>query len=337
MEKYGENMMEKILVTGGAGYIGSHVVKDLIKKGFEVIVIDNLEKGHKSAVKSHYFYKVDLKDKEKLEELFKSFKIKGILHFAAASLVGESMINPGKYYENNILGGLNLLECMIKYNIDIFIFSSTAAVYGEPKIIPIPEDHPTIPTNVYGSSKLMFEDILKWYSKIYGIRYISLRYFNAAGCDIDGELGEDHKPETHLIPLVIKTALGQMRYVEIYGTDYPTPDGTCIRDYIHISDLSLAHILALEALLSGKVSDIYNLGNSQGFSVREVIKTAEKVIGKKIPIKEVGRRIGDPAVLIASSNKIKKDLGWNPKYSDLEFIIKSAWNWFEKNPNGYPD
>ncbi|MGB9857210.1 MAG: UDP-glucose 4-epimerase GalE [Dictyoglomaceae bacterium] len=325
----------KILVTGGAGYIGSHVVKDLIKKGYEVIVIDNLEKGHKSAVKSQHFYQIDLKNKEKLDELFKSFKIKGILHFAASSLVGESMINPGKYYENNILGGLNLLECMIKNNVDIFIFSSTAAVYGEPKIIPIPEDHPTVPTNVYGSSKLMFEEILKWYSRIFGIRYISLRYFNAAGCDIEGELGEDHRPETHLIPLVLKTALGQREYVEIYGIDYPTPDGTCIRDYIHISDLSSAHILALEALLLGKDSEVYNLGNSKGFSVREVIKTAEKVVGKKIPVKEGPKRPGDPAVLIASSEKIKRDLGWDPKYTDLEDIIESAWKWFKKHPNGY--
>lgn len=329
--------MEKILVSGGAGYIGSHVVKDLIKKGYDVIVIDNLEKGHKSAVKSNHFYKVDLRDKKSLEEIFENFKIKGVLHFAAASLVGESMVNPGKYYENNILGGLNLLECMVKYNVNIFIFSSTAGVYGEPKIIPIPEEHPTIPTNVYGSSKLMFEEILKWYNKIFGVRYISLRYFNAAGCDLEGDLGEDHRPETHLIPLVLKTALGQRDYVEIYGTDYPTPDGTCIRDYIHISDLSSAHILALEALLAGKDSDIYNLGNSQGFSVREVIRTAEKVVGRKIPVKEVGRRPGDPAILIASSEKIKKDLGWNPKYTDLEDIIRSAWKWFKNHPNGYED
>ncbi|MCX7845402.1 MAG: UDP-glucose 4-epimerase GalE [Dictyoglomaceae bacterium] len=329
--------MEKLLVTGGAGYIGSHVVKDLIKKGYDVIVIDNLEKGHRSAVKSKYFYKVDLKDKDSLEEIFESFKINGVLHFAAASLVGESMANPGKYFENNILGGLNLLDCMVKYDIKFLIFSSTAAVYGEPKIIPIPEDHPTIPTNVYGSSKLMFEEILKWYEKIFGIKYISLRYFNAAGCDPEGELGEDHNPETHLIPLVLKTALGQRDYVEIYGSDYPTPDRTCIRDYIHISDLSSAHILALEALLSGKRSDIYNLGNSRGFSVREVIKTAEKVVGERIPVKEVGRRAGDPAILIASSNKIKKDLGWNPQYSDLEEIIESHWRWLKNHPNGYPD
>ncbi|MEN2984821.1 MAG: UDP-glucose 4-epimerase GalE [Dictyoglomaceae bacterium] len=329
--------MEKLLVTGGAGYIGSHVVKDLIKKGYDVIVIDNLEKGHRSAVKSKYFYKIDLKDKGSLEKIFESFKIKGILHFAAASLVGESMTNPGKYFENNILGGLNLLECMVKYDVKFLIFSSTAAVYGEPKVIPIPEDHPTIPTNVYGSSKLMFEEILKWYEKIFGIKYMSLRYFNAAGCDPEGELGEDHNPETHLIPLILKTALGQRNYVEIYGTDYPTPDGTCIRDYIHISDLSSAHILALEALLSGESSNIYNLGNSRGFSVREVIKTAEKVVGERIPVKEVGRRVGDPAILIASSEKIKKDLGWNPQYSDLEKIIESHWKWLKNHPNGYPD
>ncbi|MCS7201626.1 MAG: UDP-glucose 4-epimerase GalE [Dictyoglomus sp.] len=329
--------MEKLLVTGGAGYIGSHVVKDLIKKGYDVIVIDNLEKGHRSAVKSKYFYKIDLKDKDSLEKIFESFNIKGILHFAAASLVGESMTNPGKYFENNILGGLNLLECMVKYDVKFLIFSSTAAVYGEPKVIPIPEDHPTIPTNVYGSSKLMFEEILKWYEKIFGIKYMSLRYFNAAGCDPEGELGEDHNPETHLIPLILKTALGQRNYVEIYGTDYPTPDGTCIRDYIHISDLSFAHILALEALLSGESSNIYNLGNSRGFSVREVIKTAEKVVGERIPVKEVGRRAGDPAILIASSEKIKKDLGWNPQYSDLEKIIESHWKWLKNHPNGYPD
>ncbi len=329
--------MEKLLITGGAGYIGSHVVKDLIRKGYDVVVVDNLEKGHRSAVKSENFYNVDLKDKESLEEVFENFKIKGVLHFAASSLVGESMVNPGKYFKNNILGGLNLLECMVKYNIKFFIFSSTAAVYGEPQVIPIPEDHPTNPTNVYGSSKLMFEKILEWYDRIFGIRYISLRYFNAAGCDPEGELGEDHNPETHLIPIILKTALGQRSYVEIYGTDYPTPDGTCIRDYIHISDLSSAHILALEALLSGKESTIYNLGNSRGFSVREVIKSAEKVVGKKIPVKEGERRAGDPAVLIASSEKIKKELGWNPKYTNLEEIIESHWKWLKKFPNGYPD
>ncbi len=329
--------MEKLLVTGGAGYIGSHVVKDLVRKGYDVVVVDNLEKGHRSAVKSQNFYKIDLKNKESLEKIFENFKIKGILHFAASSLVGESMVNPGKYFKNNILGGLNLLECMVKYNVKFFIFSSTAAVYGEPQIIPIPEDHPTNPTNVYGSSKLMFEKILEWYDKIFDIRYISLRYFNAAGCDPEGELGEDHNPETHLIPIILKTALGQRSHVEIYGTDYPTPDGTCIRDYIHISDLSSAHILALEALLSGRESTIYNLGNSKGFSVREVIKSSEKVVGGKIPVKEGERRSGDPAVLIASSEKIKKELGWNPKYTNLEEIIESHWKWLERYPNGYPD
>ncbi|PMQ02510.1 MAG: UDP-glucose 4-epimerase GalE [Dictyoglomus sp. NZ13-RE01] len=330
-------MEKKILVTGGAGYIGSHVVKDLLKRGYQVIVIDNLEKGHRSAVKTPYFYNIDLRDKKKLADFFSSNKIIGVLHFAAASLVGESMTNPYKYFENNILGGLNLLDCMVRNDVKYIIFSSTAAVYGEPIEIPIKEDHPTVPTSVYGASKLMFEDILKWYDRIYGVKFISLRYFNAAGADPEGELGEDHNPETHLIPLILKTALGLREYIEIYGTDYPTPDGTCIRDYIHISDLSYAHILALEALFNGKSSDYYNLGNSRGFSVKEVIRIAEKVVGRNIPVKEGPRRPGDPAVLIASSEKIKKDLGWEPKYKELEDIIKTAWNWFKNHPNGYSD
>jgi UDP-glucose 4-epimerase len=329
--------MGYILVTGGAGYIGSHVVKDLLKRGYKVVVLDNLEKGHKKAILSKYFESIDLKDKEKVKQVFNKYKIDAVMHFAALSTVGESMQNPGKYYENNILGGLNLLESMKDFEVKYFIFSSTAAVYGEPKIIPIPEEHPKNPTNVYGSSKLMFEEILNWYDKLFGIKYISLRYFNAAGADMEGELGEDHRPETHLIPIVLKTALKQREYVEIYGTDYPTPDGTCIRDYIHVSDLSKAHILALEALLNGMNSEVFNLGNSRGYSVKEVIKTAENVVGEKIPIKEAPRRPGDPAILIASSDKIKKELQWQPNFPDLETMILSAWNWMKNHPFGYSE
>ncbi len=310
--------MGVILVTGGAGYIGSHVVKELLKKGYKVVVLDNLQKGHKKAVLTPYFENVDLKEKNLLKGVFEKYEIDAIMHFAALSTVGESMREPFKYYENNILGGLNLLELMKDHNIKYFIFSSTAAVYGEPQVIPIPEDHPKNPTNVYGSSKLMFEEILNWYDRIYGIKYVSLRYFNAAGADPEGELGEDHRPETHLIPIVLKTALGQREYVEIYGTDYPTPDGTCIRDYIHVVDLAEAHILALEALFDGMSSEIFNLGNERGYSVREVISIAEKVVGQKIPVKEGQRRPGDPAVLIASSNKIKKNLKWKPNCLELD-------------------
>ncbi|MGC9002633.1 MAG: UDP-glucose 4-epimerase GalE [Dictyoglomus sp.] len=326
-----------ILVTGGAGYIGSHVVKELLRRNYKVVVLDNLHKGHKKAVLTPYFEIVDLKKMDSLREVFEKYDIDAVMHFAALSTVAESMKEPFKYYENNILGGLNLLELMREYNIKYFIFSSTAAVYGEPQVVPIPEDHPKNPTNVYGSSKLMFEEILSWYDEIYKLRYVSLRYFNAAGADLEGELGEDHRPETHLIPIVLKTALGQREYIEIYGTDYPTLDGTCIRDYIHVVDLAEAHILALEALFDGMRSEVFNLGNERGYSVREVINIAEKVVGQKIPIKEGQRRLGDPAILIASSNKIKKVLKWQPKFNDLEIMISSAWNWMKKHPFGYSE
>jgi len=326
-----------ILVTGGAGYIGSHVVKDLLQKNFKVVVLDNFSRGHKEAILTPFFEKVDLRDRVELRKVFEKYDIDAVMHFAALSTVGDSMKDPGKYYENNILGGLNLLEMMKDFGVRYFIFSSTAAVYGEPKVIPIPEEHPKNPTNVYGSSKLMFEDILKWYDNIYGIKYVSLRYFNAAGADLEGEIGEDHRPETHLIPIVLQTALGHREFVEIYGVDYPTSDGTCIRDYIHVLDLSEAHILALEALFEGMESKVYNLGNERGYSVREVINIAEKVVGKKIPVREGPRRAGDPAVLIASSEKIKKELNWTPKYNDLEFIIQTAWNWLKKHPFGYSE
>ncbi len=332
----GDNM-GYILVTGGAGYIGSHVVKELLKRNYKVVVVDNLYKGHKKAVLTPYFESVDLKKMDSLREVFEKYDIDAIMHFAALSTVAESMKEPFKYYENNIIGGLNLLELMREYSIKYFIFSSTAAVYGEPKVVPIPEEHPKNPTNVYGSSKLMFEEILRWYDEIYGIRYVSLRYFNAAGADPEGELGEDHRPETHLIPIVLKTALGQREYIEIYGTDYPTPDGTCIRDYIHVVDLAEAHILALEALFDGMHSEVFNLGNERGYSVREVINIAEKVVGQEIPVKEGQRRPGDPAILIASSNKIKKVLKWQPKFNDLEIMISSTWNWMKKHPFGYSE
>ena len=320
----------KILVTGGAGYIGSHVVKSLLKAGHEVIVLDNLVKGHQEAVVGGKFIKGDLKDKELLDEVMKKYNIKGVIHLAAHSLVGESMEDPGKYYFNNVSNGVNLLEAMVNNNVNYIVFSSTAAVYGEPEDIPITEDHPLQPTNTYGESKLFFEKILSRYQQIYDLKYVSLRYFNAAGADPEGEIGEEHDPETHLIPIVLQKALGERDELYIFGNDYPTRDGTCIRDYIHVNDLAQAHILAVEGLADGNNSNIYNLGNGEGYSVKEVIDTASEVIGREIEAKMGDRRPGDPAVLVASSDKIKNDLDWNPEYPDLKTIIKTAWEWHQR-------
>ncbi|RZB36594.1 MAG: UDP-glucose 4-epimerase [Desulfobacteraceae bacterium Eth-SRB2] len=321
---------EKILVVGGAGYIGSHMVKDLLDSGYAVITLDDLSTGHRELVTGGEFIEGGLGDRVLLERLFSTHKISAVMHFAAFSLVGESVEEPLKYYRNNMAATAELLDSMIRHNVTRFIFSSTAAVYGEPVEIPITENHPRNPTNPYGKSKIAVERMLKDCDFAYGLKYISLRYFNASGADESGKIGERHSNETHLIPLVLEVATGQRENIKIFGTSYPTPDGTCIRDYIHVSDLTKAHLLALNALLSGGDSEAYNLGNNRGYSVREVIELARKVTGKPIPAIEADKRPGDPAVLIAGSDKIKKALGWKPDYEDLETIIKTAWVWHQK-------
>ena len=328
--------MSTILVTGGAGYIGSHVVKGLLRQGHQPIVYDNLQAGHRRAVKEALFIQGDLADSEKLRQTFCSHSIDSVMHFAADSLVGESVRDPLKYFKNNVTNSIQLIEILEECNIKKFVFSSSAAVYGEPKEIPIPEDHPCVPTNPYGETKLIFEKVLKSFYETRKLDYISLRYFNAAGADPEGELGEDHSPETHLIPIGLMAALNG-ESVPVFGTDYETPDGTCIRDYIHVTDLAEAHILALGKLQQGGVSGVYNLGNGNGYSVREVIETMRKVTGKKIVSVESPRRPGDPARLVASSERIKGDLGWIPKYPDLETIVETAWQWHKNHPNGYED
>jgi len=321
---------ETILVVGGAGYIGSHMVKDLLEAGYGVVTLDNLSTGHRELLTGGDFVEGDLADERVLDRIFSSYRISSVMHFAAFALVGESVENPLKYYRNNLAATIALLSAMIRHDVKRFIFSSTAAVYGEPLEVPIREDHPCNPTNPYGTSKIAVEKMLQDCDSAYGLRYISLRYFNASGADESGIVGERHTNETHLIPLVLKVATGERENIRIYGTDYPTPDGTCIRDYIHVSDLTQAHLLALEVLLSDGESAVYNLGNNRGYSVREVIELAEKVTGKKIAVIETERRPGDPARLIASSEKIKKSLGWKPKYENLETIIKTAWVWHQK-------
>ena len=328
--------MSTILVTGGAGYIGSHVVKELHRQGHQPIIYDNLQTGHQKAIKDDLFIEGDLSDRARLRETFYSHPIEAVMHFAGDCLVGESVKDPLKYFNNNVRNSIQLLEILEENNIRKFVFSSSAAVYGEPKKIPIPEDHPCIPTNPYGETKWIFEKVIQDFQNLGKLNYISLRYFNAAGADPEGELGEDHSPETHLIPLVLKAALNG-GFVPIYGTDYNTPDGSCIRDYIHVTDLAQAHILALNKLERGGVSGTYNLGNGNGYSVREVIETAKKVTGKNIVAVESSRRPGDPARLVASSEKIRKDLGWIPKLPDLETIIQTAWKWYKNHPNGYGD
>jgi len=328
--------MSAILITGGAGYIGSHVVKELLRQNHQPIVYDNLQSGHQKAVQDAQFIQGDLGDSEKLRQTFQSFSIQAVMHFAADSLVGESVKNPLKYFNNNVKNSIQLAEIMCDYNIRKFVFSSSAAVYGEPEKIPIFEDHPCIPTNPYGETKWIFENVLEAFYKAKKLDYISLRYFNAAGADPEGKFGEDHSPETHLIPICLMAALNG-KPVEIFGNDYETPDGTCIRDYIHVADLAQAHILALEKLGQGGISRIYNLGNGNGYSVKEVIETVRKVTGKNIATVESPRRPGDPARLVASSEKIKKELGWAPEYPDLGAIVETAWKWHQNHPNGYKD
>jgi len=324
----------KILVTGGAGYIGSITVEVLKEKGFEPIIFDNLVTGHQTSVGKEKFYQGDLtKDISLLEKVFKEEKPEAVIHFAAMSLVGESVVNPQKYFTNNLIGALNLLKVMIDNQVLKIVFSSTAAVYGEPQKIPIEEDDPKNPTSPYGESKLMIEKILKWYGEAYGLSSIALRYFNACGATLDGSLGEDHQPESHLIPAAMQAALGQRKDFTLFGNDYPTEDGTCIRDYIHVLDLAQAHILALNNSQKGFQS--YNVGTTHGFSVLEIIQMIKKISGVDFPTPFSPRRAGDPTRLIAKAEKIKKELNWQPKYSDLETIVKSAWQWHKTHPQGY--
>ena len=326
----------RLLVLGGAGYIGSHTAVELLDRGHEVVIADNLITGYKQAVpKEAVFYQGDIRDYNFLNNLFKTEKIDAVIHFAAFSLVGESVTNPLKYYENNLYGTKVLLQAMIDNNVDKIVFSSTAATYGEPENIPILESDRTCPTNPYGETKLAMEKMMKWSANAYQLRYVSLRYFNACGAHKSGKLGEAHNPESHLIPLVLQVPNGKRESVSIYGTDYDTPDGTCIRDYIHVTDLAEAHILAVEYLMKGGESNVFNLGNGVGYSVREVVETARKVTGHPIPAVESPRRAGDPARLVASGEKAKTVLGWEPKITSLEDIIRSAWVWHSTHPNGY--
>lgn len=327
-----------VLVCGGAGYIGSHVVKALLDQGEKVVVIDNLITGHVDAVDERAELLLgDLRDEEFLNHAFEKHSIDGVIDFAAFSLVGESVEEPLKYFENNFYGTLCLLKAMKKYKVNHIVFSSTAATYGEPENIPILETDTTFPTNPYGESKLCVEKMLKWCDKAYGIKYTALRYFNVAGAHASGEIGEAHTTETHLIPIVFQVALGQRAKIGIYGDDYPTQDGTCIRDYIHVMDLADAHILALNRLRKGGDSTVFNLGNGEGFSVKEVIEVCRKVTGHTIPAETSPRRAGDPAKLVASSEKAVHELKWTPKYNSLEKIIETAWNWHKSHPNGYED
>ncbi len=328
--------MPTILVTGGGGYIGSHVVRELLHQNYKPIVFDNLQTGHRKTTKNALFIEGDLSNQRKLAETFQANSIDAVMHFAADCLVGESVQDPVKYFNNNVRNSLKLIEMMEDCNVRKIVFSSSAAVYGEPKEIPISENHPCAPTNPYGETKWIFEKVLQAFHDGGKLNFISLRYFNAAGADPEGELGEDHSPESHLIPLVIKAALDRTS-VPVFGTDYDTPDGTCIRDYIHVTDLAHAHILALRKLDQGKMSGIYNLGNGNGYSVREVIETVKKVTGRKVVAIDSPRRPGDPARLVATSQKIKEELGWIPRYPDLETIVKTAYHWHRKHPKGYDD
>ena len=316
--------MKNILVMGGAGYIGSHTVKHLIENGYNVIVADNLSMGHREAVKTDKFELADLMDKESLRVVFKKYPIDTVINFAGFIAVGESVENPAKYYQNNVVGTLNLLDIMLENNVKKIVFSSTAAVFGNPLYVPIDEKHITNPINPYGQTKLMIEKIFADYQRAYGLKYIAFRYFNASGCAVDGSIGESHNPETHLIPLVLKAIKGERANIKIFGDDYETPDGTCIRDYIHVNDLAEAHRLAVENI--DKFTGVLNLGTSNGTSVKEIIDIAENITGKKCPVVIEGRRAGDPAILSATSGKAKEILGWKPKLT-MEDIIKTAWNW----------
>ena len=317
-----------ILVAGGAGYIGSHTCVELLEAGYDVVVVDNLSTGHREAVhEKAKFYAGDIGDYKFISNVLKEENIDGVIHFAAFSLVGESMENPYKYYENNVAKTNNLLKAMVDFDVKNIVFSSTAATYGEPKTIPILESDETNPTNVYGETKLSMEKMIKWYNKAYGLKYVCLRYFNVAGAHSSGEIGEAHNPETHLIPIILQVASGRRDKISVYGDDYDTKDGTCIRDYVHVIDLVDAHIKAIEYLFNGSKSDVFNLGSGEGFTVYEMIEAARKVTGDEIPLVVAGRRAGDPAKLIASSEKAREILGWKPKFEDITKMIEDAWNW----------
>lgn len=325
-----------ILVLGGAGYIGSHTVYELIDAGRGVVIADNLETGHIEAVHPQAkFYQGDIRDRAFVDSVLEAEQIDGVIHFAANSLVGESMTDPLKYYDNNMNGTKVLLQSMVAHGVDKIVFSSTAATYGEPERVPILETDRTEPTNCYGETKLSMEKMFKWTARAHGLRYVSLRYFNACGAHVSGKIGEAHNPESHLIPLILQVPNGQREFISIFGDDYDTKDGTCIRDYIHVTDLAQAHILAMDYLMDGGESNIFNLGNGVGFTVKEVIDTAREVTGHPIPAKVTPRRAGDPAQLIASSDKARTVLGWNPQHADLKEIIGSAWNWHKTHPHGF--
>lgn len=325
-----------ILVTGGAGYIGSHCVRELLAQGFEVAVVDNLQTGHRDAVDPRaLFFRGDIRDGVFLGRVLDAVKPEAVIHFAAFSLVGVSMQQPLVYYNNNVHGSESLLTAMHEHGVHKIVFSSTAAVYGEAKSEKITETCPTEPTNTYGETKLAIEKMMKWCDRAYGMKYIALRYFNVAGADASGEIGEDHSPETHLIPIILQVPLGRREKLSVFGDDYDTPDGTCIRDYIHVSDLARAHVLALRRLLDGGESDVFNLGNGNGFSVLEMLEAARRVTGHAIPAVVEARRAGDPARLVASSDKAREILGWTPEYDSVEQIIADAWRWHQSHPHGY--
>jgi UDP-glucose-4-epimerase GalE len=326
----------RILVTGGAGYIGSHAVRLLLERGHEVWVYDNLCFGHRAAVPAERLIVGDLAETDRVDQALVQHRIEAVMHFAAFAYVGESVTDPGKYYRNNLVNTLGLMECMRRNGVGRFVFSSTCATYGVPQQVPITEDEPQKPINPYGSGKLAVEWALRDYAAAYGWGFAALRYFNAAGASADGAIGEDHEPETHLIPLVLQAVMGRRPHVEVFGTDYPTPDGTCIRDYIHVDDLAEAHRLALERLGPGSAL-FYNVGTGRGYSVREVIRTAEEVTGKQVPVKEGPRRPGDPPALVAASEKVQRELGWRPRYAELRPIVETAWNWHRTHPRGYGD
>lgn len=327
-----------ILVLGGAGYIGSHAVDQLINKGYDVVVVDSLFTGHRDAVhQDAKFYQGDIRDKAFLNDVFEQETIDGVMHFAAFSLVGESVEKPLEYFNNNVYGMQVLLEVMHGHDVKHIVFSSTAATYGEPEVVPIAEDMPTNPKNPYGESKLMMEKMMKWCDNAYGMKYVALRYFNVAGAKADASIGEDHDPETHLVPIILQVALGQRQALKIFGDDYDTPDGTCIRDYVQVEDLIAAHILALEYLKAGNDSNVFNLGSNNGYSVKEMLDAAREATGKEIPAEIAPRRAGDPAKLVAASEKAKTVMGWEPAYTDIKEIIRTAWNWHVSHPNGYDD
>jgi len=326
----------RILITGGAGYIGSHAVRLFLSRGHEVWVYDNLSEGHRAAVPPERLIVADLAEVQRLDQVLLERRIEAVVHFAAFAYVGVSVQQPGKYYQNNLVNTLSLMECMRRHNIGRFVFSSTCATYGVPEQVPITEEEKQLPINPYGRGKLAVEWALADYAKAYGWGYAALRYFNAAGASADASIGEDHDPETHLIPIILQAVLGQRPHVEVYGTDYPTTDGTCIRDYIHVDDLAEAHLLALSRLEPGTELR-YNVGTGRGYSVREVIRVAEEVTGKKMPVKEGPRRPGDPPVLVASADKIRRELDWQPRYTDLRAIVETAWRWHKSHPRGYID